>query len=49
MALSNPATTRPDPTRGKLWDEEPGGDPTVSLRNMSKVVAGDYGNVTFKR
>nr|WP_243274928.1 alpha/beta hydrolase [Streptomyces albus] len=34
---------------GKYWDENRDGDPTVSLRNMAKVVAGDYGNVTLKQ
>ncbi|MEW2221610.1 alpha/beta hydrolase [Streptomyces sp. NPDC006990] len=33
---------------GKYWDEESDGDPTVSLRNMSKVVVGDYINVTLE-
>ncbi|WP_405804420.1 alpha/beta hydrolase [Streptomyces sp. NBC_01187] len=34
---------------GKYWDEERDGDPTVSLRNMARVVAGDYINVTHKQ
>jgi hypothetical protein len=34
---------------GKFWDEESDGDPTVSLRNMARVVAGDYTNVTLKQ
>ncbi|MGP3974416.1 hypothetical protein ACTWQF_10490 [Streptomyces sp. 8N114] len=34
---------------GGFWDEEHDGDPSVSLRNMAKVVAGDYINISLKQ